>query len=171
MGANSLALLRSAEVHRELGFSSPLSPSNTVTIEQVVPIVHLSDGYLGALVQETFISAFLARTSIDWLMGVVDSFREAPPRGPAVTSSPVPVKGKGKRTGGKHSPKGCPKGKGRATGGRSRGRGARGRGARSPSLAAPCPFAAVPGIHSVTAVAGAPAPLLTTDSEGPTETP
>ena len=106
--------LGSADVLRELGLSSPLSASDTVTLTQLVPIVQLSDGYLDAQVQETFISAFLARLSIDWLMGVVDAFREVPPLDPVTPPSPVVARGKSKMSGCKQaSPKASPKCNGR----------------------------------------------------------
>ena len=82
----ALHLLQSVALHRELGFSSPLSSPDTVTLAQLVPVLQLPDGYLDAQVQEALISAFMPRLELDWLMRVIDAYRENPPAAPA---SPV----------------------------------------------------------------------------------
>jgi hypothetical protein len=84
IGSNTaIHLLQSAVLHRELGLSTPLSASDTVTLAQLVPILQLADGYLDAQVQEALISAFMPRLDLDWLMRVVDSYRESPQTAPA----------------------------------------------------------------------------------------
>ena len=51
MASLSLRLLQSADVAMELGFSPPLSASDSVNLPQLVPILQLPDGYPDAQVQ------------------------------------------------------------------------------------------------------------------------
>ena len=131
--STALHRLQSSDLHHDLGLCNPLSPSDSVTLPQLVPRLQLADGYIDAVVQESLIASFMPRPQLNWLMGVTDAFREEP--GPAPATPPVPPKkGRGKRSISKHSPaKGNPKGAGRSPTGRARGRGARGKGARTPA--------------------------------------
>jgi hypothetical protein len=59
--STALHLLQSSSLHHDLGLSSTLSASDTVTLPQLVPRRQLSDGYIDAEVQETLIAAFMPR--------------------------------------------------------------------------------------------------------------